>query len=55
LGTPKSKIVSEVLMCFFRKSNVMLNRLLGYVFSYILTVYSLMFIVYGSAKLTINH
>lgn len=34
-GTPKSKMVSEVLICFFRKSNVILNRLLGYVFSYI--------------------
>ena len=35
LGTPKSKMVSEVLICFFRKSKVILNRLLGYVFSYI--------------------
>ena len=34
-GTPKSKMVSEVLICFFRKSNVILKRLLGYVFSYI--------------------
>lgn len=33
--TPKSKIVSEVEMCFFKKSSVILKRLLGKDFSYI--------------------
>jgi hypothetical protein len=36
LGTPRSKMVSEVLMCFCRKANVKVKRLLGYVFSYMI-------------------
>jgi hypothetical protein len=38
LGTPKSKMVSDVETCFFKNSKVCLNLLLGNVFSYI--VYS---------------
>ena len=35
LGTPKSKMVSWVVMYFCKNSKVCLNRLLGNVFSYI--------------------
>jgi hypothetical protein len=34
-STPKSKMVSDVVLCFFRNSKVSLNLLLGKVFSYI--------------------
>ena len=35
-GTPKSKIVSEVVTCFCKNSKVCLKRLFGNVFSYML-------------------